>query len=155
MINLLDAAGYTSIVATNCEQTYARYLQPGEQVSVRTELEDLVGPKRTALGEGWFVTTRNTWYVGDEAVATMLFRVLKFAPAAPAAPAARKNNSASAPCPVTPSPSSRAGCSPWLAPVAPPRHDDQAAQRGTLADDASRPRVGVRGALAAATTLNE
>ena len=39
------------------------------------------GPKRTALGEGWFVTTESTWFVGDEAVATMLFRVLKFIPA--------------------------------------------------------------------------
>jgi uncharacterized OB-fold protein len=44
----------------------------------------VVGPKRTALGEGWFVTTLNTWYVGDEPVATMLFRVLKFSPAPPA-----------------------------------------------------------------------
>jgi hypothetical protein len=26
------------------------------------------------------VTSRNTWYVGDEVVATMLFRVLKFIP---------------------------------------------------------------------------
>jgi hypothetical protein len=41
-----------------------------------------------ALGEGWFVTTRNTWYSGDAPVAEMLFRVLKFKPApAPAAPA--------------------------------------------------------------------
>ena len=39
----------------------------------------MVGPKKTALGEGWFVTTRSTWYVGDEPVAEMLFRVLKFA----------------------------------------------------------------------------
>jgi uncharacterized OB-fold protein/acyl dehydratase len=85
MTNLLDAAGYTSVVATNCEQTYHRYLRPGEQVAVRAELDSVVGPKRTALGEGWFVTTRNTWYVGDEPVAEMLFRVLKFAPR-PSAP---------------------------------------------------------------------
>jgi uncharacterized OB-fold protein len=54
---------------------------------VVTTLDTVVGPKRTALGEGWFVTTRNTWYVGDEPVAEMLFRVLKFAPgtASPAA----------------------------------------------------------------------
>jgi hypothetical protein len=32
------------------------------------------------MGEGYFVTSRNTWYVGHEAVATMLFRVLKFVP---------------------------------------------------------------------------
>jgi uncharacterized OB-fold protein/acyl dehydratase len=83
MMTLLDGAGYTSVVATNCEQTYHRYLRPGEQVSVTTTLESVVGPKKTALGEGWFVTTHNTWFANDEPVAEMLFRVLKFAPPAP------------------------------------------------------------------------
>ncbi|HYK70209.1 MAG TPA: OB-fold domain-containing protein [Streptosporangiaceae bacterium] len=76
----LDAAGFTSVVATNCDQAYARYLRPGEQLAVRAELLDVTGPKRTALGEGWFVTTRSTWYSGEEPVATMDFRVLKFRP---------------------------------------------------------------------------
>ncbi len=79
----LDAAGFTSVVATNCDQTYARYVRPGEQLAVRAELVDVTGPKRTALGEGWFVTTRSTWYSGDEPVATMDFRVLKFRPPGP------------------------------------------------------------------------
>jgi uncharacterized OB-fold protein len=88
MTAALDEAGYTSVVATNCEQTYHRYLREGERVEVRGRLVDVVGPKRTALGEGWFVTTENIWYVGSEAVASMLFRVLKFKPgtAAPAPP---------------------------------------------------------------------
>ena len=81
MMTVLDEAGYTSVVATNSDQTYHRYLRQGEHVAVTTRLEDVVGPKRTALGEGWFVTTRNTWYVGDEVVAEMRFRVLKFRPA--------------------------------------------------------------------------
>ncbi|MEU5849868.1 bifunctional MaoC family dehydratase N-terminal/OB-fold nucleic acid binding domain-containing protein [Saccharopolyspora shandongensis] len=80
MMAALDDAGYTSVVATNCEQTYHRYLRHGEQLTVTTRLDGVVGPKRTGLGEGWFVTTRNTWYVGDEPVAEMLFRVLKFRP---------------------------------------------------------------------------
>jgi len=90
MTAVLDEAGFTSVVATNCTQTYHRYLRHGEQVAVRSRLVDVTGPKRTALGEGWFVTTESTWYAGDEAVATMLFRILKFRPgtAAPAAPAA-------------------------------------------------------------------
>ncbi|MEU0536518.1 bifunctional MaoC family dehydratase N-terminal/OB-fold nucleic acid binding domain-containing protein [Amycolatopsis tolypomycina] len=88
MMELLDEAGFTSVVATNSEQTYHRYLRPGEQVEARTRLEDVVGPKKTALGEGWFVTTRMTWYVGDEAVAEMMFRVLKFRPPAPKPPPA-------------------------------------------------------------------
>ncbi|SDO41491.1 hypothetical protein SAMN05421507_102457 [Lentzea jiangxiensis] len=81
MMAILDEAGYTSVVATNSDQTYHRYLGVGEQLSVTTSLEDVTGPKRTGLGEGWFVTTRSTWWVGDEAVAEMRFRVLKFKPA--------------------------------------------------------------------------
>jgi len=85
MSAVLDEAGYTAVVATNCEQTYHRYLRHGEQVEVRSRLTDVSGPKRTALGEGWFVTTESTWYVGTEAVASMLFRVLKYRPSAPRA----------------------------------------------------------------------
>jgi uncharacterized protein len=80
-MSTLDEAGFTSVIATNSEQTYDRYLRPGEQVSVTTRLESVVGPKKTALGDGYFATTLSTWYVGDEQVATMKFRVLKFRPA--------------------------------------------------------------------------
>ena len=66
MTTILDEAGFTSVVATNCEQTYHRYLRLGEEVTITTTLEDVVGPKKTALGEGWFVTTRSIWLVGDE-----------------------------------------------------------------------------------------
>jgi len=81
MSRVLDEAGHTSVVATNCDQAYHRYLKVGEHLSVRSALLDVTGPKRTALGEGWFVTTRSTWFSGDEPVATMDFRVLKFKPA--------------------------------------------------------------------------
>ncbi|NMN96974.1 FAS1-like dehydratase domain-containing protein [Antrihabitans stalactiti] len=84
IIEILDDAGFTSIVATNCEQTYHRYLKLGEEVSLSATLEEVVGPKKTGLGEGWFVTVKNVWTVDDEPVAEMLFRVLKFAPPAPA-----------------------------------------------------------------------
>lgn len=82
MTTVLDSEGFTSVVATNCEQTYHRYLRPGEQLAVTTRLSDVVGPKKTALGVGWFVTTISTWYVDDEPVAEMMFRVLKFRPPA-------------------------------------------------------------------------
>ncbi|RCW44571.1 hypothetical protein DFQ14_104160 [Halopolyspora algeriensis] len=81
MTAALDEAGYTSVVATNCEQTYHRYLRHGEHVAVTTKLEEVTGPKRTGLGEGWFLTLRYTWYVDTEAVAEMMFRLLKFRPA--------------------------------------------------------------------------
>jgi uncharacterized protein len=86
MVSVLDDAGFTSVVATDCDQTYHRYLRPGETVEVASRLESVIGPKRTALGEGWFVTTRSTWYVNDEPVVEMSFRVLKFRPK-PAEPA--------------------------------------------------------------------
>jgi len=97
MSAVLDEAGFTSVVATNCEQEYHRYLRHGEQVTVRARLEGVTGPKRTALGDGWFVTTRSTWYVGAEPVASMLFRILKFRPPPPG------------PAPGPPSPAPAAG----------------------------------------------
>ncbi|QGK70383.1 DNA-binding protein [Allosaccharopolyspora coralli] len=80
MMAALDEEGFTSVVATNSDQVYHRYLRHGESVAVSTKLESVVGPKNTGLGQGWFVTTRNIWYSGDEAVAEMMFRVLKFRP---------------------------------------------------------------------------
>ncbi|WP_281728881.1 bifunctional MaoC family dehydratase N-terminal/OB-fold nucleic acid binding domain-containing protein [Gordonia paraffinivorans] len=84
---LFDEAGFTSVVATNCDTVYHRYTRPGEEVSLSAELVEVVGPKNTALGEGWFFTTRNVWSVvgedgADEVVAEMRFRILKFRPPA-------------------------------------------------------------------------
>ncbi|NUW45198.1 Zn-ribbon domain-containing OB-fold protein [Nonomuraea rhodomycinica] len=77
----LDAAGYTGVVATNCEQTYHRPARVGERLTPATRFSGLIGPKRTALGEGYFATWNVTWYgEGDAPVAEMMFRVLKFRP---------------------------------------------------------------------------
>jgi uncharacterized OB-fold protein len=84
-MQIFDAAGFKSVLGTNCDQTYLRDVKVGEHVSITTKLESVVGPKVTGVGEGYFVSTLNTWWVGEgaerEAVATMLFRVLKFKPA--------------------------------------------------------------------------
>ena len=80
LMELFDGAGYVGVVATNCEQTYHRYLRPGEQVTIASEMRDVVGPKQTALGEGWFINQHITWRVGDEDVAEMEWRILKFKP---------------------------------------------------------------------------
>ena len=86
-MQMLDAAGFTSVLGTNCDQTYERYLREGERVAITTRLESVVGPKQTGVGEGYFVTTQNSWWVGEgderELVATMLFRVLKYKPRPP------------------------------------------------------------------------
>ena len=86
IMQLFDDYGYIGVVATNCEQTYHRYLRPGENVSVTAELTDVVGPKQTALGEGFFITQKITWSVPRETgeaepVAEMMWRMMKFKPA--------------------------------------------------------------------------
>lgn len=86
MMQLFDDAGYIGVVATNCEQTYHRYLRPGEQVSITSEMGDVVGPKQTGLGEGYFINQHIIWRVGDEDVAEMNWRILKFKPRESAAP---------------------------------------------------------------------
>lgn len=80
VMELFDSAGYVGVVATNCEQTYHRYLRPGDEVSVTAEVTDIVGPKQTGLGEGYFVTQKIRWWVGEENVADMIWRILKFLP---------------------------------------------------------------------------
>ena len=84
-MGILDEAGYTAVLGTNCDQTYDRYLRVGEEVAITTRLVSVVGPKRTGVGEGYFVTTLSSWWAGadgeePERVATMQFRVLKYQP---------------------------------------------------------------------------
>lgn len=78
---LLVGAGYPSVVATNCEQEYTRYLRPGDRLVAETVFESISEQKATALGIGYFVDTRTTFrdQHGDE-VGWMTFRILRFKP---------------------------------------------------------------------------
>ena len=79
LMNLLDALGYTSVVATNCEQHYVRPLVPGDRVFVTSTIESVSPEKATGLGTGRFVTNRMDFTDGHgQPVATMRFRILKF-----------------------------------------------------------------------------
>ncbi|GAA2572745.1 OB-fold domain-containing protein [Actinomadura fulvescens] len=81
ILRMLNDAGYTGVVATNCDHTYDRYVKVGEHLRSSMRFGDLVGPKKTGMGEGYFVTWYQTWYdENDERVAEMLFRILKFQP---------------------------------------------------------------------------
>lgn len=80
VMRLLDAAGYTSVVAVNYDHEYLRELTLGEVVSVRTYAEDLSDEKSTALGVGRFTTTVYEYLVGDEVVGVGRMRILKFKP---------------------------------------------------------------------------
>ncbi|PBC83802.1 MULTISPECIES: bifunctional MaoC family dehydratase N-terminal/OB-fold nucleic acid binding domain-containing protein [unclassified Streptomyces] len=77
---LLDGAGYTSIVATDCEQEYLRPLRPGDRVTFDAVIESVSERKTTKLGTGHFITTRMDIRANGEPAGTHRFRVLKYAP---------------------------------------------------------------------------
>jgi uncharacterized OB-fold protein len=86
-MELLDAAGFTSVVATNCRQEYRRYLVPGDLLCVTSAIESISPEKQTALGVGHFVSQESIYR--DERgveVARMKFRILKFRPREIASP---------------------------------------------------------------------
>ncbi len=86
LIAVLDEAGFTSIVATNCEQEYLRYLRPGDVVTSTTVIESVSEEKRTAVGSGHFFTTLTTLCdATGEVVGRMMQRYLKFNPGRQAA----------------------------------------------------------------------
>ncbi|MEU8757729.1 bifunctional MaoC family dehydratase N-terminal/OB-fold nucleic acid binding domain-containing protein [Streptomyces sp. NPDC048659] len=79
---LLDEAGYTSVVATDCEQEYLRPLRPGDAITFDAVIESVSPRKTTKLGTGHFVTTRMDVKAGGELAGTHRFRILKYTPAA-------------------------------------------------------------------------
>jgi len=81
LMGLLEGEGFTSVVATNCEQEYARYVHLGDHLSTTTIIESVSDEKATGLGVGHFVTTRVEYRTPEgELVGTMRFRILKFRP---------------------------------------------------------------------------
>ena len=80
-MNLLDGAGFSSVVATNCEQEYDRMLHIGDHLRTRNVIDSISEEKHTGLGIGHFVTTRVEYETLDgEPVGRQLFRILKFKP---------------------------------------------------------------------------
>jgi len=81
LLNTLDAAGYSSTVAVNCEQEYERYLRPGDRLTMKTTIDSISPEKTTGLGVGYFVTSRQSYFDSEGLlVGSMLFRILKFRP---------------------------------------------------------------------------
>src|SRR3954447_13218472 len=80
-LRLLENAGFVGVVAVNSELEIARYLRPGDVLQNTQILEDVSPEKKTALGIGHFVTTRQRYETTDgEHVGDLLFRILKFRP---------------------------------------------------------------------------
>ena len=87
LMAVLDEGGFTSVVATNCEQEYHRPLVIGDRLSVSSSIESVSPQKQTGLGTGHFVTTLLTFSDQTGAtVADMRFRILKFRPGTGKAP---------------------------------------------------------------------
>jgi len=81
LLNLVETAGFTSVVATNCEQEYDRMLHLGDRLMTRSVIESVSEEKQTGLGIGHFITTRVEYLTTDgEPVGRQLFRILKFKP---------------------------------------------------------------------------
>lgn len=88
-LNELEAAGYSSTVATNCEQTYHRELRLGDLITTSDVIEDISVEKQTALGRGHFVTSRITFTdQHGEVVGEQMWRILRFIPGTGTAPPA-------------------------------------------------------------------
>lgn len=81
LMALLDENGFTSVVATDTEEEYERYLRPGDHITATTIIEDISAEKTTGLGVGHFVTTATTFSTDEgEVVGRAKFRILKFRP---------------------------------------------------------------------------
>jgi acyl dehydratase len=80
-MRLLDEAGFTSVIATNSEHEYLRYLRLDDRLHGENELVEVSDEKQTALGTGHFVTSRTRYRTDDgQEVGRMFFRILKFKP---------------------------------------------------------------------------
>ena len=80
-VSVLDQGGYVGTLATNSELEFLRYLKPGDQLQVRTEVDSISNRKATSLGKGYFLTWLTTYTDGqDEVVGRQLFRIFKFDP---------------------------------------------------------------------------
>jgi uncharacterized OB-fold protein/acyl dehydratase len=81
IIAKLDAAGFTSVVATNSTHEYDRYLRLGDRLQFRQSITNVSAEKKTALGVGHFFTTRTEFMDQQgESVGRMDFTILKFKP---------------------------------------------------------------------------
>lgn len=80
--DMMEEAGYTSPAVTNGWYEYKRYLRPGDHVSFSApSVEEFFGPKKTGLGEGYFITiSQDVTDQNGELVAVMRHRFIRFRP---------------------------------------------------------------------------
>ncbi|WP_204164509.1 FAS1-like dehydratase domain-containing protein [Nocardioides daejeonensis] len=81
MLALLDEHGYTSVVATDLEQSYLREMVPGDRIRCEFTIEAVSPFKQTGLGHGCWITLLKR-YVNqhDELLVEERFKLLRFDP---------------------------------------------------------------------------
>jgi len=105
VLRLLEQAGFTSVVATNTEHEYFRYLKLGEHISGTLTLTDVSEEKQTALGTGHFVTSVTQFHnQTQELVGAVTFRILMFKPGTGRVASAGESEPGAAPKAVRPRP---------------------------------------------------
>src|SRR5699024_4555212 len=78
-VEVLDAAGYTSIVATQQEQEYFKPMKLGDEISYTISVDKVSDKKQTARGPGYFVTFLWTYYnQHNELVCEQSFTILAY-----------------------------------------------------------------------------
>ena len=81
MNKLLESRGFASPVVTDTSYTFEHYLRAGDWPRFSSWIvEDVVGPKTTKVGVGFFVSLRLEVNVGDVRVATIKQRYLRAKP---------------------------------------------------------------------------
>ena len=81
LVHMLRDAGHTSLVATDSEQRYVRYVRHGERLTRRTTLAAVSDRKTTKLGAGYFVNTEAVVADGaGEPVCVIEYRRFYFRP---------------------------------------------------------------------------
>ncbi|MBP1821627.1 MaoC family dehydratase N-terminal domain-containing protein [Mycobacterium sp. OAE908] len=78
-LQFLSDAGYTGIIATNSEFEIERYPRVGDQITAETVFDSISDEKKTAMGNGFFVTWVTTYRDQDaNVVGRQWFRTLRF-----------------------------------------------------------------------------
>jgi hypothetical protein len=78
-LKFLDDAGYRGIIATNSEFEMERYPRVGDVLTAENVYESISDEKKTAMGNGFFVTWLTTYRDQDgELVGRQRFRTLRF-----------------------------------------------------------------------------
>ena len=78
-LQFLSDAGYTGIIATNSDFEIERYPRVGDEITSETVFDSISDEKKTAMGNGFFVTWVTTYRdQNGEIIGRQWFRTLRF-----------------------------------------------------------------------------